>query len=116
MIVEGESFRLLGETSEHRVGVRSEDGREEIEVLLRLCPPNSRLDVDRARSALACLEVLMSKGYELTAQEGWWIVGERAVAGGKAEEEGRAVLALLSGLRARGSRTTLSRTCPDTPR
>jgi hypothetical protein len=98
MTVQVESFRLMGETSEHRVGVRSEGGSEEIEVLLRLCPPSSHLDVGRARSALACLEVLASKGYELTAQDGWWVVGGKAVAGGKAEEEGRAVLALLSGL------------------
>jgi hypothetical protein len=101
MIVEAERFRLLGETSEHRVGVRSEDGNEGIEVLLRLCPPNSPLDVDRARSVLACLEVLAGEGYELTAQEGWWVVGGKAIAGGKAEEEGRAALALLSALNAK---------------
>ncbi|MBI0582943.1 MAG: hypothetical protein ISF22_01815 [Methanomassiliicoccus sp.] len=97
-----ESFRLLGESAVHRVGVRSIDGREEIEVLVRLCPPGLKFDIEGARRALSCLEVLEKKGYLLSSPEGWWVVGERTVPPDELAEEADFIQAVLAGMPALG--------------
>lgn len=95
--MEQESFRLLGESADVRVGVRSVDGEEiGIEVLVRLVPLGPTFDLPAARMSLERLEALLDRHYQLTAQEGWWVVGEKAVDPQEVASEGRFVFDLFT--------------------
>jgi hypothetical protein len=78
--MEQETFQLLAESAEVRVGARSLTGKDPgIEVLARLHPPGGVFDPRAARAMLEKLDHLLDRGYQLTAQEGWWVVCERSV-------------------------------------
>lgn len=87
-----ESFRLLGESAEVRVGVRHQGREAGIEVLVRLSRPGSAFQAGVVRDTLDRLEALSGNGYCLTAEDGWWVVCEKAVTEHElASEEGFAL-------------------------
>lgn len=97
MRLEQESFRLLGESSEVRAGVRSLGSTDlGIEVLVRLRPPGSAFDPLAVRSILEKLERLLGRGYQLTTQDGWWVVCEKPVGVGELDPEERYALEVLA--------------------
>ncbi|GEM_PF-4871394 len=77
--MEPESFRLLGESADVRVGVRQQGEELGIEVLVRLSSPELEFRPGAVRSILDRLDALCENGYRLTAQDGWWVVCEKAV-------------------------------------
>lgn len=92
-----ESFRLLGESVNVRVGMRSLEGIDSgVEVLIRLSPPGTAFDTQVARDMLGRLEMLKDNGYQLTAQDGWWVVCEKEASEDEAASEGRFVLGLFA--------------------
>lgn len=97
--MEQESFRLLGESSEVRAGVRSlGDIENGIEVLVRIHPTASMFDPNIVRSIVERLEHLLDRGYQLTTQDGWWVVCERSVDGVELGSEECYVLELFADL------------------
>lgn len=95
--MEQESFRLLGESADVRVGVRSVDGKEiGIEVLVRLVPSGPAFDVQMVIEMLEKLGTMQGRDYRLTAQDGWWVVCEKAVTEVDLLSEGHFVLGLFA--------------------
>lgn len=96
--LDGESFRLLGESADVRVGIRCQEREHGIEVLVRLAPPGGPFRSAPARDMLDRLDELMGRRYQLTTQDGWWVVCEKAVDEQELPAEGRSVLALFADL------------------
>jgi hypothetical protein len=95
--VEQESFRLLGESADVRIGVRSVEGTETgIEVLVRLVSIGATFDPRAVRVLLERLETLMGRGYQINVQEGWWVVCEKVVSEQEAAAEGRTVIEMFA--------------------
>lgn len=93
-----ESFRLLGESADVRVGARQQGEELGIEVLVRLSSPDIEFRPGAIRSILDRLETLGGNGYRLTAQDGWWVVCEKAVTGEGLSAEGSFALRLFADL------------------
>lgn len=74
-----ESFRLLVESEEVRIGVRSSGPERGIEVLVRLVPAGSAFDPGHTRSFIDCLEALIDLGFGSMVHEGSWVVCERTI-------------------------------------
>lgn len=72
-----ETFLLLAESEEVRMGVRSSGTERGIEVLVRPIPPGHSLDIGQIRNVIDHLEALIDLGYEATVHEGSWVVCER---------------------------------------
>lgn len=93
-----ESFRLVLESSDGRVGVRQQGPEHGIEVLVRIASPGLELRPAAARGRLDILEALVMNGYRLVAQDGWWVVCEKAVGEREIAMEEGSVLSLLKDL------------------
>lgn len=97
--MEQESFRLLGESANLRIGVRSVEGEGTgIEVLVRLVPPAPVFDPLAAKEMLERLETLQVRRYQLTVQEGGWVVCEKVVSKNEAASEGKLALHLFAAI------------------
>lgn len=72
-------FRVLASGDGMRIGSCPAQGREEIEILVRLWASGNNIDLPRAKACLALLDRLKERGYDLSVQDGWWVAGERSV-------------------------------------
>ncbi len=97
--MEQESFCLLGESAHVRIGTRSLEGQDSgVEVLVRLSPPGPVFDTGAVRTMLERLERLKQNGYMLTAQDGGWVVCEKAISEQDGAAEGCFALGLFADL------------------
>jgi hypothetical protein len=93
--LEQETFRLLRESADLRIGVRRQGQEAGIEVLLRLSSTNEALRPATIRDRLDRLDALAENGYQLTAQDGWWVVCEKVVDERDLEHDGSFALDLF---------------------
>jgi hypothetical protein len=93
-----ESFCLLGESADVRIGAQSIEDRPGIEVLVRVHSPFRELDLVMMRRSLNLLEKLEGREYHLFAQDGWWVVAEQTVCSGELGVEERFALATFAEL------------------
>ena len=96
--MEPESFRLLGESADVRVGIRHQGQESGLEVLVRVSPSGPAFRPAVIRDRLDRLDVLTGNGYRLTAQDGWWVVCEKLVAERELASEERSAMRLFADL------------------
>lgn len=96
--MEPESFRLLRESADVRVGTRQQGREYGIEVLVRLSSTGPEFRPGAVRGILDRLDALVGNGYRLTAQDGWWVVCEKAVTGKDLNAEEDLALRLFADL------------------